>query len=79
MNFTIDQLRKVMDMKKNIRSMSVIAHVDHGKTTLSDCLVQRAGIIAERDAGTKMYMSRSQEEVDRCITIKASGISLYFK
>ena len=45
-NFTIDQIRSIMDKKNNIRNMSVIAHVDHGKSTLTDSLVQKAGIIA---------------------------------
>lgn len=50
-NFSIDEVRVCMDKKKNIRNMSVIAHVDHGKSTLSDSLICKAGIIASKQAG----------------------------
>eukprot|EP01113_Clastostelium_recurvatum_P024626 TRINITY_DN293_c0_g1_i1.p1 TRINITY_DN293_c0_g1~~TRINITY_DN293_c0_g1_i1.p1 ORF type:complete len:841 (+),score=234.26 TRINITY_DN293_c0_g1_i1:428-2950(+) len=78
-NFTVDQLRVIMDRPTNIRNMSVIAHVDHGKTTLSDSLIQRAGIIAEKVAGDMRYMSTREDEQERGITIKASSVSLYFE
>lgn len=50
-NFTIEEIRAMMDKKKNIRNISVIAHVDHGKSTLTDALVAKAGIIANSKAG----------------------------
>lgn len=78
-NFTIDQLRGIMDKKNNIRNMSVIAHVDHGKSTLTDSLVAAAGIIAMANAGDQRLTDTRQDEQDRCITIKSTGISLYFK
>jgi len=78
-NFTVDQIRVMMDYRENIRNMSVIAHVDHGKTTLTDSLIQKAGIIAEKVAGDMRYMSTREDEQERGITIKASSISLYFE
>src|SRR5436305_10177782 len=57
--------------------MSVIAHVDHGKSTLTDSLVQRAGIISAAKAGEARFTDTRQDEQDRGITIKSTAISLY--
>ncbi|KAJ5759605.1 Translation elongation factor EF-2 subunit [Penicillium odoratum] len=76
-NFTIEEIRALMDKPANIRNMSVIAHVDHGKSTLSDSLVQRAGIISAAKAGETRFMDTRPDEQDRCITIKSTAISLY--
>jgi len=78
-NFTVDQMRAIMDLKHNIRSMSVIAHVDHGKTTLTDSLVQKAGIISAKAAGGARYTDTRADEAERGITIKSTGISMYFE
>ncbi|EAL63489.1 elongation factor 2 [Dictyostelium discoideum AX4] len=78
-NFTIDQIRSIMDRRENIRNMSVIAHVDHGKTTLTDSLIQRAGIIADKVSGNAGYMSCRPDEQLRGITIKSSSVSLHFE
>jgi len=68
-----------MDLKNNIRNMSVIAHVDHGKSTLTDSLVSKAGIIAAKNAGEARFTDTRQDEQDRCITIKSTGISMFFE
>ena len=59
--------------------MAVIAHVDHGKSTLTDSLVAAAGIIAVEAAGDMRLTDTRQDEQDRCITIKSTGISLYYE
>jgi len=78
-NFTPDQLRAMMDLTHNIRNMSVIAHVDHGKSTLTDSLVSKAGIISANNAGNARFTDTRQDEQDRCITIKSTGISMFFE
>merc|ERR1712054_599336 len=78
-NFTVSQMREVMDLPHNIRNMSVIAHVDHGKSTLTDSLIAKAGIISAADAGDKRNTDTRQDEQERGITIKSTGVSLYFE
>jgi len=78
-NFTVDQIREIMDKKRNIRNMSVIAHVDHGKSTLTDSLVSKAGIIAGAKAGEARFTDTRQDEQDRCITIKSTAVSMYYE
>lgn len=51
--------------------------MDHGKSTLTDSLVQRAGIISAAKAGEARFTDTRQDEQDRCITIKSTAISLY--
>ena len=72
-------MRSIMDFKHNIRNMSVIAHVDHGKSTLTDSLVCKSGIISAKNAGTARYMDTRADEQERGITIKSTGISMFFQ
>ncbi|RIA98408.1 P-loop containing nucleoside triphosphate hydrolase protein [Glomus cerebriforme] len=78
-NFTVNQIRNLMDHATNVRNMSVIAHVDHGKTTLTDSLVSKAGIISLKQAGNTRYTDGRPDEQERCITIKSTAISMYFE
>ncbi len=59
--------------------MSVIAHVDHGKSTLTDSLVSKAGIIASAKAGETRFTDTRKDEQERCITIKSTAISMFFE
>ncbi|KAJ6594840.1 P-loop containing nucleoside triphosphate hydrolase protein [Mycena capillaripes] len=68
-----------MDKPTNIRNMSVIAHVDHGKSTLTDSLVSKAGIIASSNVGTARYTDTRADEKERGITIKSTALSMYFE
>ena len=78
-NFTVDQIRDIMDKKRNIRNLSLIAHVDHGKSTLTDSLVAKAGIIAGAKAGETRLTDTRKDEQERAITIKSTAISMYFE
>eukprot|EP00449_Zooxanthella_nutricula_P014323 CAMPEP_0198539876 /NCGR_PEP_ID=MMETSP1462-20131121/50784_1 /TAXON_ID=1333877 /ORGANISM="Brandtodinium nutriculum, Strain RCC3387" /LENGTH=391 /DNA_ID=CAMNT_0044269961 /DNA_START=109 /DNA_END=1281 /DNA_ORIENTATION=+ len=78
-NFTVDQIRKIMDNTDMIRSMSVIAHVDHGKSTLTDSLICKAGIISAKQAGDARFTDTRADEQERGVTIKSTGVSLYFE
>jgi len=78
-NFTVDQIRGIMDKTENIRSMSVIAHVDHGKSTLTDSLICKAGIISAKAAGDARFTDTRADEQERGVTIKSTGVSLYFE
>ncbi|KAJ6444324.1 elongation factor 2 [Purpureocillium lavendulum] len=76
-NFTIDEIRALMDKPSNVRNMSVIAHVDHGKSTLTDSLLAKAGIISTAKAGDARATDTRADEQERGITIKSTAISLY--
>ncbi|KAA1072766.1 Elongation factor 2 [Puccinia graminis f. sp. tritici] len=59
--------------------MSVIAHVDHGKSTLTDSLLSKAGIIASARAGEARATDTRADEQERGITIKSTAISMFFE
>jgi ribosome assembly protein 1 len=62
----------------NIRNICILAHVDHGKTSLTDSLIATNGIISPKMAGKVRYLDSRPDEQTRGITMESSAISLYF-
>ncbi len=76
--FVVEEVQKLMDNIENVRNVAIVAHVDHGKTTLTDSLVARAGLISKELAGQQRVMDFDEQEAARGITIKSANISLGF-
>ncbi|CAO3587467.1 unnamed protein product [Absidia cylindrospora] len=73
------QIGQLQRNNKNIRNICILAHVDHGKTTLSNSLLATNGIISSKMAGKVRYLDSREDEQERGITMESSAISLYFK
>ncbi|KAL6072938.1 Elongation factor-like GTPase 1 [Balamuthia mandrillaris] len=73
------QLSALQANNQNVRNICVLAHVDHGKTTLSDALISTNGIISPKLAGKIRYMDNTEAEQEKLITMKASSISLLYR
>jgi elongation factor 2 len=65
-----------MDHPDQIRNIAIAAHVDHGKTTLTDNLLAGAGMISEDTAGEQLAMDTEEDEQERGITIDAANVSM---
>jgi translation elongation factor 2 (EF-2/EF-G) len=72
----VQQCEKLMDKPDQIRNMAIAAHVDHGKTTLSDNLLAGAGMIADEGEATRLMMDTEEDEQERGITIDAANVSM---
>ena len=65
--------------KKNIRNIAIIAHVDHGKTTLVDCLLKQSGVFRENQQVQERVLDSNDLERERGITILSKNISIEYK
>ncbi len=74
-----EQVLKIIKDKNKIRNFGVIAHVDHGKTTMSDSLLAHSGIIAPSSAGKALALDYMKDEQERGITIVQANVTLHYK
>ena len=71
-----EKIVKIMKVPKQIRNISVAAHIDHGKTTFSDNLLSGAGMISEDLAGRQRALDFHADEQERGITIDSASVSM---
>ncbi|MBS3050759.1 MAG: elongation factor EF-2 [Candidatus Aenigmarchaeota archaeon] len=74
-----DRSEEIVDLMKDpkhIRNIAIAAHIDHGKTTLTDSLVAGAGMMSEQLAGTQLFTDFDKQEQERGITIFAANVSM---
>ena len=72
----IAKIKELMYKPESIRNIGICAHIDHGKTTLSDNLLAGAGMISEELAGDQRFLDFDEQEQARGITIDAANVSM---
>lgn len=77
-HFKQSEISDLANQPSQIRNISILAHVDHGKTSLADSLISSNKIISPKLAGKIRYMDSRVDEQERCITMKSSSISLTY-
>jgi len=77
--YKIEKVKELMYQTEKIRNIGICAHIDHGKTTLSDNLIAGAGLISQDLAGDKLYMDGKEDEKMIGITIDAANATMVQK
>jgi elongation factor 2 len=72
----VDKVTRLMQVPEHIRNMSICAHIDHGKTTLSDNLLYGAGMMSEALAGKACVLDFHEDEKARGITIDSANVNM---
>jgi elongation factor 2 len=72
----IEKIKRLMRMPEYIRNIGIVAHIDHGKTTMTDSLLAGAGMISEELAGKLLVMDFHEDEKQRGITIDSANASM---
>jgi len=72
----VDRVTRIMKNPVNIRNIAICAHIDHGKTTLTDNLLAGAGMMSKEDAGKALKMDFHDDEQERGITIDTAAVSM---
>ena len=75
-HYATEDLKRLESKCDHIRNICIVAHVDHGKTSLADALLVSNGIVSSKMCGKIRYMDSRKDEQERGITMKSSSIAL---
>jgi elongation factor 2 len=73
-----EEVEKLMRKRENIRNIGIVAHIDHGKSTLTDNLLAGAGMLSEELAGKMLFTDFDKQEQERGITIYSANVSIVY-